>query len=88
MSASYRKFYLCVAMNSEENLILNVVTWEYSFFRATAESLYLTLGVNKQSSTEEIKKAYIKLALTCHPDEKNNNPKDSDRVSTKYWNVT
>ena len=85
MNTSYRKLCLCVAMNSAKKVFFKCSHLSaLFFFRTTAESLYLTLGVDKQSSTEEIKNAYIKLALTCHPDEKNNNSKDADLVSTKY----
>jgi len=33
-----------------------------------SESLYQTLGISKSASDDEIRKAYRKLAKTCHPD--------------------
>jgi DnaJ-class molecular chaperone len=32
------------------------------------ENLYTTLGVTQAASDDEIRKAYRKLAKTCHPD--------------------
>jgi DnaJ-class molecular chaperone len=44
--------------------------------------LYSQLGVKRDSSEAEIKKAYRKLAKELHPDKNKGNPKASERFST------
>ena len=49
--------------------------------------LYQTLGVSKSASSAEIKKAYHKLARTCHPDVTKNDPKAAEKfkeISAAY----
>jgi molecular chaperone DnaJ len=48
---------------------------------------YATLGVSKDADASQIKKAYRKKALECHPDRNPDNPKAAEtfkRVSEAY----
>ncbi len=50
-----------------------------------AEDYYKILGVDKKSSTEDIKKAYRKLALKYHPDR---NPGDKKKAEEQFKKVS
>jgi curved DNA-binding protein len=44
-----------------------------------AEDLYTILGVSKDASTQDIKKAFRQLALECHPDVAGDDPEKAER---------
>ena len=46
---------------------------------------YKILGVNKTSSSDDIKKAYRKLALKWHPDK---NPNNKEEASNKFKEIS
>uniref|UniRef100_A0A3B3QI88 DnaJ homolog subfamily C member 16 n=1 Tax=Paramormyrops kingsleyae TaxID=1676925 RepID=A0A3B3QI88_9TELE len=55
-------------------LALLVITFLAAFISA-AENYYAFLGVSREASTRDIRRAFKKLALTMHPDK---NPNDQD----------
>jgi curved DNA-binding protein len=50
-----------------------------------ADDYYKVLGVEKSATTDEIKKAYRKLALKYHPDR---NPSDKKRAEEKFKDIS
>ena len=51
------------------------------------QNLYDILGIESRSDDVEIKKAYRKKVLTCHPDKNPNNPKANElfhQITTAY----
>ena len=56
-----------------------------NFPKSQDNSLYDTLGVSRNSSESEIKKAYRKLALKHHPDRNLNNKEEAE---TKFKEIS
>lgn len=56
-------------------------TWEHD--GTSSDDLYAYLGIGREATTAEIKKAYHRLALTAHPD-KGGDPKKFERISHAY----
>lgn len=54
------------------------------FCRTSGDSLYLTLGLPKTATADDIKKTYRKLALKYHPDKNPNNPDASEKVEETF----
>lgn len=46
---------------------------------------YDILGVPVNASTIDIRKAYRKLAIKCHPDKNRDDPRAEERVSVFFW---
>ena len=45
-----------------------------------ARDYYSALGIRPDASAEEIKKAYRRLVMECHPDRNRGNPDSEDRL--------
>lgn len=59
----------------------SLATWEHG--GKSGDDLYAFLGIGREATTAEIKKAYHRLALTAHPD-KGGDPKRFERISHAY----
>ncbi|KAJ8570238.1 hypothetical protein K7X08_006815 [Anisodus acutangulus] len=56
-------------------------------FKERSQSYYSVLGVNVDSSDEEIKRAYRKLAMQCHPDKWTRTPSLLGEAKRKFQEI-
>ena len=74
-------------MNSSNKLLYSIIIILLISLSYCGEDYYKILGVKRNASKQEIKKAFKKLSLKWHPDKNKKNPKKAKEMFIKIANA-